>query len=101
MRYRDLPTKHVHPSRIIRAIQGIIADTDWGGMLRHSVMSSNLRSVGYSADSQVLEIEFNAGTVYQYVGVSQTVYEELLNAASLGRYFSSQIKDAYPTIRVR
>lgn len=35
-------------------------------MERTSVTSSNINSIGYDADSQTLEIEFNNGAVYEY-----------------------------------
>jgi hypothetical protein len=38
-------------------------------MDRTPVSSSNLSSVGYDPDEQILEIEFNGGRVYQYYDV--------------------------------
>lgn len=70
-------------------------------MKRIDVVSSSLRSVGYDAASQTLEIEFNTGTVYQYTGVPSEVYEELIVAPSHGKYFAESIKDAYPYSRIR
>lgn len=54
-----------------------------------------MRSVGYDPASQILEIEFKNG-VYQYSDVPLEVHEALMKAASLGRYFIQNIKDAYP-----
>lgn len=34
-------------------------------MQRQPISSSNLKTVGYDADTQVLEIEFHHGGVYQ------------------------------------
>ena len=64
-------------------------------MKRQSVESSNLASIGYDAENEILEIEFNHGGVYQYFDVSENVYEELMNADSHGRYFIHNIKDDY------
>jgi hypothetical protein len=47
-------------------------------MRRRRVNSSSLRSVGYDPRSRILEIEFHRGTIYQYLDVSQTVFEALL-----------------------
>jgi hypothetical protein len=64
-------------------------------MKRQKVFSSNLASIGYDADNQILEIEFNHGGVYQYFDVPEDVYEDLMNADSHGKYFVSNIKDDY------
>lgn len=69
-------------------------------MIRQPVSSSNIQSVGYDAESNTLEIEFKSGTIYQYFDVPQAVYQELLNASSMGQYFSSNIRSAYRFARV-
>jgi len=61
-------------------------------MERIQVASSSIASVGYEAAAAVLEIEFAGGAIYQYFGVPQDVYEELLNAASKGMYFHENIR---------
>lgn len=61
-------------------------------MNRQSVESSNLASVGYDAENEILEIEFNHGGVYQYFDVPENVYEELMSASSHGQYFDRNIK---------
>lgn len=64
-------------------------------MNRKSVESSNLASVGYDAENEILEVEFNHGGVYQYFDVPEQVYEELMNADSHGVYFSANIRNDY------
>lgn len=64
-------------------------------MDRIQVVSSNIRSVGYEADIEILEIEFTSGNIYQYFDVPEREYEELMNAASIGKYFNRKIKDNY------
>ena len=54
-----------------------------------------IRSVGYDAESSVLEIEFTSGKVYRYEDVPETVYTELTSAGSKGRYFEEQIDGTY------
>ncbi|MER2514392.1 MAG: KTSC domain-containing protein [Nitrosomonas ureae] len=70
-------------------------------MERQAVASSNLRSVGYDAESAILEIQFHHGGVYQYVAVPLTIYEGLMAAGSKGRYFASHIKKRYRYRKVR
>lgn len=68
-------------------------------MVRKSVISSNISSVGYDENSRTLKVEFNRGSVYKYTGVPSVEYENLLNAPSKGRYFNQQIKNRYPAFR--
>ncbi len=65
-------------------------------MERTPVTSSNISSIGYDADSQVLEIEFNSGAVYEYSGVPAGEHAGLMNADSKGTYFNANIKNRYP-----
>ena len=58
-----------------------------------------IRSVGYDAKSQTLEIEFKTGKIYQYAEVSPSVHKALMAADSCGGYFNAMIKDAFPTVR--
>ena len=64
-------------------------------MKRQSVESSNLASIGYDTENEILEVEFKHGGVYQYFDVPENVFEELMNADSHGRYFVHNIKDDY------
>ena len=64
-------------------------------MERTTVQSSNIISIGYDPNSSTLEIEFKNG-IYQYFGVPQNVFDDLINAGSKGTYFSQNIKNTYP-----
>jgi hypothetical protein len=64
-------------------------------MNRQSVESSNLASIGYDSENEILEVEFKHGGVYQYFDVPENVYEELMNADSHGIYFSANIRNDY------
>lgn len=69
-------------------------------MQRTPVSSSQIESVGYDPTSQTLEVEFKSrpgkhGSVYQYKGVSQSVYDEFISAPSIGVYFGANIKSGY------
>lgn len=69
-------------------------------MNRLSVQSSNLNSVGYDPATNTLEIQFNSGGVYQYFKVPNSVYLELIKAASKGSYFHKYIKGRYQFNRI-
>ena len=64
-------------------------------MNRQKVESSQIVSVGYDADTKVLEIEFKGGSVYQYFDVPSERYTEMLTAESVGKYFGKFIKGVY------
>ena len=70
-------------------------------MERVNVVSSNINSVGYEESSNTLEIEFKSGSVYQYFNVPQEVYNELLQAGSIGGYFVKNIRDTYRSYKIR
>jgi len=60
-----------------------------------------MKSVGYDVESRILEIEFESGKVYQYLGVLGSKYEGLIAAESKGAYFNREIRDYYPFVQVR
>lgn len=64
-------------------------------MKRLSVESSNLASIGYNVENEILEVQFKHGGVYQYFDVHENVYKELMNADSHGVYFSANIRNNY------
>lgn len=70
--------------------------------MRHTpVRSSTLRSVGYDHATGTLEIEFQRGGTYAYVGVPEFLYKGLMLAVSKGRFFNERIATRYQSRRVR
>jgi hypothetical protein len=47
-----------------------------------------------------LEVEFAAGTIYQYYDVESKTYRDLMKAPSKGRFLDLHIRDEYPFSRV-
>jgi len=70
-------------------------------MERKRVSASNIRSVGYDAGKQVLEIEFSSGSIVQYTGVSPEVHRRFVNSPSPGSFFQDQIDENFPSRKVR
>lgn len=70
-------------------------------MLRASVVSSNLRSVGYDRAAAILEVEFHNGGIYHYFGVPERIYQGLMDAGSKGSYLATSVKGVYRYQRVR
>ncbi len=64
-------------------------------MHRTKVDSSNLDSVGYDSDNDILEIQFKSSGIYHFFGVPFQRYQELMSASSHGRYFNQHIKNKY------
>jgi len=69
-------------------------------MIRQSVNSSNIKSIGYDSGSNTLEIEFHSGGVYQYFNVPELVYKELMQAPSHGSYFHRHIRERFRWTKV-
>jgi len=70
-------------------------------MTRQTVVSTDLKSVGYDRQTFLLELEFHkGGGVYQYSQIPEDVYAELMASSSKGRYFNSSIKNRYDCQKV-
>jgi len=69
-------------------------------MERKPVSSTNVASVGYDRQTMTLEVEFTTGSIYQYFDVPEQVYQELLNAASVGQFLNQQVKHSYRYVQI-
>ena len=69
-------------------------------MRREAVTSSNIISVGHDRSSSTLEIEFKDGRIYQYFGVPEQVYRDLVTAPSVGAFFQQNLRGQYPYARL-
>lgn len=67
---------------------------------RQPVKSAILRSVGYSPEAKILEIEFHTGLVYQYSAVPPRIYEDLIRSGEPGKYFSEKVRPRFRTKQV-
>ena len=70
-------------------------------MERKRVNASNIRSVGYDAGKQMLEVEFTSGSIVQYSGVSPEVHRRFVNSPSPGSFFQDQIDEHFSSRKVR
>ena len=66
---------------------------------RIPVASSNIATVGYDKETQILEIEFHHGAIYKYVNVPEKVYEELMNSPAKGSFFMNEIKGKFELVQ--
>ena len=64
------------------------------------VSSSNVLSVGYDANNQIVHVRFLNGSEYIYKGVPQHEFDGLLSAPSVGSYLHRNYKNVYPYERI-
>ena len=60
-----------------------------------NVFSSNVQSVGYSDDGDLL-ITWNSGKRSAYSGVPEDLAEQCSKAASVGSFLNAEIKNQFP-----
>lgn len=69
-------------------------------MERVQVVSSNIKEAGFDSQSGTLELLFSDGRIYQYFDVPESIYEQLVAAPSVGRFFHTEIRGVYRYARV-
>lgn len=62
---------------------------------RLPVDSSNIDSIGYAEDRQILAIAFKSGSIFHYRGVPMGVFEAFGAAPSRGSFFVKEIKGKF------
>ncbi len=60
-----------------------------------TVESNMIHAIGYDPETQILEIIFNEGSIYQYGDVPPQVYEAFMRAESKGNFFIEHIRTGY------
>ena len=63
--------------------------------MKTQVISTSVESVEYDFDIEDLMITYKNGSSYLYADVSEAVFDDLLDAESIGRFVNSQIKPNY------
>ena len=57
--------------------------------------STNIRSINYNQDKQLLEIRFHSGATYLYRGVPDDIYRQLAETVAKDEYVARNIKPKY------
>jgi hypothetical protein len=57
------------------------------------IKSSNIAKLGWH--DGVLHVEFSNGGLFSYAGVTNQLYDELLNAKSIGAHFAKHVRPKY------
>jgi len=60
-----------------------------------AVESSLVSAVAYDADTQILLVALRSGEVYEYADVAPDAHAALLEADSVGRHFTREVRDRY------
>lgn len=58
------------------------------------VVSTNLSKVGYDEENEILLIIFNSGSAYEFQKVPRDIYNNLLQAPSIGNFFNKYVRKA-------
>ena len=58
--------------------------------------SSMIDTIGY--EDEVLWIVFTSGKCYVYAGVPEEIFNDMMNAESIGKFFHGHIKNNYEAI---
>jgi len=67
---------------------------------RIPIDSSMIEAAAYDNDSKTLYLQYaNTGKVFAYEDVPEDIFQELLNADSVGRFVRSEIKGATQDIK--
>ena len=59
------------------------------------VLSSNISTLTYYEDTQVLEIEYVKDATYKFSSVPLKVFDAFVKSDSKGKFFHSEIKGTY------
>lgn len=70
-------------------------------MTRTKVNSNNLLSIGYEPDSELLELEFVNGDIYDYKKVQPYLYLGLMSSTMKEVYFDNYIRDKYQVEKIK
>ncbi len=68
-----------------------------------AVASSMIAAIGHDAETSTLRVEFNNGATYDYPNVNTDLFKNLSEAASVGAFFTANIKkhpEKYPATKM-
>jgi hypothetical protein len=64
------------------------------------VESSNVAEIGYDGNDQELWVRFANGALYVYQNVPPDIWDQFVNAPSMGKFIHTHMKNRYPYSRV-
>jgi hypothetical protein len=63
------------------------------------ITSSLIAGVGYDPETEELHVEFQKGDTYVYRGVTQPVYDAMMESLSVGQFFLRNVKGQYVCVK--
>ena len=63
-----------------------------------AVVSSAISDVTYEEDTEQLIVKFRSGRRYTYLAVPPSIYQALVDASSVGKFFNENVKDVYTAV---
>lgn len=73
----------------------VISEKVEGKLIEVTLQSSNLKSAKYNTETELLEITFQNGLVYEYDNVPWNQFTKFRMAESQGKFFNSHIARKY------
>lgn len=78
----------------------IISEKIEGKKIDVSINSSNLTSASYDTESEVLNVTFKSGSIYEYNKVPWNIFTKFRMAESQGKFFNEHISKTYKYKRI-
>jgi KTSC domain-containing protein len=69
-------------------------------MNRTGVTANGIAQVGYEDGSEILEIEFSSGKVFQFFNVPQKMFNQLMSTSHKEIYYEREILERFPYKRI-
>lgn len=66
----------------------------------HVTRSTMITEIEYDSEKKLLILIFGKGGKYEYSDVPKDIYEALLGAESIGKYFLANVKDKFETVKI-
>lgn len=65
------------------------------------VQSSNIRSISYNPETEVLVVEYLSGSMYEYLKVPSHIYDGLVESESKGSFMNRMVKGTYGYVKLK
>lgn len=69
-------------------------------MNRTGVTANGIAQVGYEQGSEILEIEFTSGKVFQFYNVPEKMFDQFMNTTQKESYYEINIYERFPYKRI-
>jgi hypothetical protein len=69
-------------------------------MNRTAIASPGITQVGYEEGSEILEIEFVSGKIYQFYNVPLNLFSQLMDSSHKELYYETHILERFPYKRI-